>query len=154
MLGAPPLLETVLEDHCCTPDIADVLSLLWPGLKDLARAGNRLRPLPAVPGHQLAHSLARHGETNQAMKPGHVVDSQPSNSGREEEHAGEVADVSVRPCKAGLGQLSENVVLDVGSCTPEDSTTSNGARGLCISKVQSQSCQGPTARLESRKRSR
>ena len=69
---------------------------LWPGLKDLANAGGSLRPLPPAPGNQLAHS---------------VVHSQPSNSRGEEEYAGEVANVSLRPCKAGLGQMCQLVVF-------------------------------------------
>ena len=36
--------------------------------------------------------------------PGNMVDGQPSNCCWEEEDAGEVANVSLRPCKAGLGQ--------------------------------------------------
>ena len=61
-----------------------------------------------MPGNQLAHSLTGHIKQEKQkkwMQQGSVVDSQPSNSRGEEEHAGEVANVSLRPCKAGLGEI-------------------------------------------------
>ena len=108
MLCAPPFLENsfkrITKVH--QADVGAILKHTLAGPEGPGRCRRQSSSNPTGAWEPAGSQPCGPHQEKKRMRPGNVVDSQPSNSRGEKEHAGEVANVSLCPCKAGLGQIS------------------------------------------------